>query len=266
MERFDFKTISVAIGSEDRFNARFSVFGWELVTSQSFYSDEDSPLYGSEMDMAHYYEASQVDYALAGIDLNGAKARVPSYIRISYRRNRLDHDYHRWIEAERDYNRITFDMYRLYAKARESHESRHLPLWLLLPLLALFLLGCASFAAGYLKNGASKTFGASLAATALWGGLYLAVIAFSVLLVLLIVWRVLKDGATARNRRYARDLYDIKTVYRKSLRNGDFPSCPLDAVKAIEREAGLDVKKRPVKKPTDSEGREIPEEEELLFA
>jgi len=266
MERFDFKTISVAIGAEDRFNTRFSVFGWEMVTSQSFYANDEEQSYRNEMEMAHYYEASQVDYALAGIDINGAKERVPSYIRLSYRRNRLDPDYRNWIKAESAYNRITYDIYCLYAKARYSRNTRRLPVGLLILFLLLIIVGCGLFALGYFKNGASVGFGSSLASIALWGGIYLAVFSFAFLIIILFLWHIVKSDAVQRYRRYAKQLFEIKSKYRKTLRNSEFSSCPIDEVKAIEKQCKIDSKVKNVKKRTTKEKEEMPEDEEFLFA
>ncbi len=240
MDQYDYKTINIPKGSENKFHRVFQTFGYRPITMQeiNFQRSMDGKIEGTT-DMAHFYYPQEADEAFLGLALHHNDEPVDNYVRMTYGRNRFANDFQKWRQAEHIYNRMTYDNYLLYCKALKAKKKRHLPVLITILFLLLLIGGAACLGVGIWNHGYEVKL-ADVLSGGVFGMLYwFGMAAAALSIVLFILFGVPRHAIeSAKYGRYGDAMLkieELKADFRNSFRHSnDIPSFDMDKLSGIE--------------------------------
>ena len=241
MDQYDYKTINIPKGSEEEFHRVFQSFGYRPIISQEVTLPRamDGKIQG-KADMAHFYNPKEADEALLGLSLHLNDAPVDNYVRLTYGRNRMSSDFKNYSKAEHLYNRMTYDCYLLYGKAKKAKKKRNLPGIFIALFLILLLGGIACTVLGYFKGGYETAlhdvFKANVWGMLYWFGMAAAILGAFCFLLFGTLRRALQSAKYGRYKNAMLNLEEMKSDFRNAFRHSqEVPPLDEDKLELIEK-------------------------------
>lgn len=241
MDQYDYKTINIPQGSECEFHRVFQTFGYRPIISQNVTLERatDGKIIGKG-DMTHYYYPQEADEALLGLSLHTNDPVVDNYVRLTYGRNRFGTNFANLSKAEHAYNRMTYDCYLLYLKAKKAKKRKRLPLFFLILFLILLVGGIASTLVGFFNGGAETALLDVLEGGAFGMCFWFGMAGIVLGLFFFIVFGTLRNAIQgAKAGRYKNAIFEIETMksdFRNAFRHtNSVPEFDSRRLQEIER-------------------------------